>query len=421
MKNPWLKSLSAALALAACFTTTVARAQGSLTPPAGPPAPTMKSLDQIEPRIDLQHAPASAVNTSDEDFHYVITQPGSYYLTGNIAVTKPSAIRIGAEGVTLDLNGFQISRAVDSGGTGIEILATAHRAAVRNGTIKGFQFGVHCIFFSDYARGCAYRDLAVSDCTEGAIYAGKGAVLESCRVHNNSGLYGIWTSAACTLNNCTAVSNAVTSAIVVNFSSVARGCVANNNMCQYGFTANEGNTLINCVAYDNTGASTPSAGFDLGNGSTVIQCNAYQNRTSLINTSSTGVGYILGAGSTIQECNASRNSGDGIRIGTGSVARNNVCDSNGNDGVGAGIHAITTGTQIEGNLVSLNDRGIEVTGTGNTIFKNRAHANGINYVIAADNVFGAIVDRTAPASAAVSGNTAASSAGTTDPWANFAH
>jgi hypothetical protein len=36
-------------------------------------------------------------------------------------------------------------------------------------------------------------------------------------------------------------------------------------------------------------------------------------------------------------------------------------------------------------------------------------------------VFGAIVDRTVPTSAAVSGNSAASSIATADPWANFSY
>jgi hypothetical protein len=62
-----------------------AEAQGSLTPPAGPPAPTMKSLDQIEPRCDLQNAPASVVTTTDPNHHFIMTQPGSYCLTASIA------------------------------------------------------------------------------------------------------------------------------------------------------------------------------------------------------------------------------------------------------------------------------------------------------------------------------------------------
>src|SRR4051794_17530032 len=84
--------------------------QGSLTP-SGAPAPTFKTLQQLEPRIDLQNAPTSAVDSSKPNYHFIINQPGSYYLSANILVTKTNGIQINAEGVTLDLNGFQISQA----------------------------------------------------------------------------------------------------------------------------------------------------------------------------------------------------------------------------------------------------------------------------------------------------------------------
>src|SRR2546423_776646 len=88
------------------FSTMSIFAQGSLTPP-GAPAPTMKALDEIEPRINLQASPAPAsVDTTNANYHFIINQPGSYYLSANLGVTKLNGIKINSQGVTLDLNGF---------------------------------------------------------------------------------------------------------------------------------------------------------------------------------------------------------------------------------------------------------------------------------------------------------------------------
>ena len=150
--------------------------------------------------------------------------------------------------------------------------------------------------------------------------------------------------------------------------------------------------------------------------------SAYANYSSNGNLSArTGMGFDVGPGSTIQGCTASNNRGNGIRLIGFSLARANSCAFNGSSGDGAGIHAISSSNRIEGNSVLNNDRGIDVDGAGNVIVMNSAKQNATNYDIAANNVFGEIVDRTGPGSATVTGNSAPSSMETTDPWANIAY
>ncbi len=115
MKNPALL----ALALASFTLPPTLLAQGSLTPP-GAPAPTMKALDQVEPRtiVNDTNTPGNASNV------FRITAPGSYYLTGNVTgVSGKSAIEIASSHVTLGnrIDGNTLSR----NAIGVEVVAGA--------------------------------------------------------------------------------------------------------------------------------------------------------------------------------------------------------------------------------------------------------------------------------------------------------
>ena len=90
----------------------------------------------------------------------------------------------------------------------------------------------------------------------------------------------------------------------------------------------------------------------------------------------------------------------------------NVSQGNGLDGDGAGIHIQLLGgghALIADNNVTDNDRGIDVASIGNLIIQNSASGNGTNYVIAASNTVGQIIDHSAEGGVVSDPN----------PWANF--
>jgi len=100
--------------------------QGNLTPP-GPPAPSMKSLDQIESRTPLAGPAPITISTS-----------GSYYLAQNISAVGQNAIIIAASDVTLDLNGFSLIGDNTAGKNGISVQGSIVDLLIRNGSITSF-------------------------------------------------------------------------------------------------------------------------------------------------------------------------------------------------------------------------------------------------------------------------------------------
>jgi parallel beta-helix repeat protein len=354
----------------------------------------MKTLEQVEPRIDLFNAPASAgVATGDADFHFIITQPGSYYLSRNLSVTKPSGISVVTAGATLDLNGFQISRGSGTGGDGILVRVTAHRTTIKNGNVAGFANGINAleeVVNSSFqtARSGIVSQVSVSGCSANGFNTGAGWQLEGCTAYANSAV-GIRAGGTSSISRCVATDNGST-----------------------GIFASVGSSLV-----DSTAASNGGSGFSSFTGTIISRCSARGNGSD---------GFHLVDGSNIVDSTAIGNTGNGISVSgvVGGLVRGNLVTRNGrSQGTeAAGIRVFNSDNRIEGNNCAQNGRGIHVTGTGNLILKNSASGNALNnYQIAADNRYGVIINLTAGGTAAANGDEAAGTlTTTTNPWANFA-
>ncbi|MCH8527034.1 MAG: right-handed parallel beta-helix repeat-containing protein [Kiritimatiellae bacterium] len=133
----------------------------------------MKTLDQVEPRIPVESVP------------FTITEPGSYFLTGNLELASGArAITIASDNVTLDLMGFTISGGASQGIGMNPPGGTRYRnIVVRNGTIDGFTNGLRL----DHSLHGHYEDLTVrnSSSTGVLITNSTGNVLRRCIIVEN--------------------------------------------------------------------------------------------------------------------------------------------------------------------------------------------------------------------------------------------
>jgi hypothetical protein len=168
----------------------IAFAQGSLTPP-GAPAPTMKTLAQIEARTPISSVP------------FTINQSGSYYLTNNVSVSSGDAITIAVSHVTLDLNGFTVGSTQPTASTACGILLGSGLRNIRiaNGFIEsgvtnngayvysGSGFGYGICYSGTGPKNVLVSGIGVSGCLNHGIYIGGGAslVVESCVVQTVGG------------------------------------------------------------------------------------------------------------------------------------------------------------------------------------------------------------------------------------------
>lgn len=418
---------------------------GPITPPPGPVASTHKTLSEVEPRIAI-----NATNTpGDSDSLYRITQPGSYYLTGNVTgVVGKHGIEINASGVALDLNGFDVIGVASMGTfSGVTSdLGSVNTVEVRNGSVRNWgDRGVD--LSAGLSRGISVTNVRASGNASTGIAVGESSIVSACTSSNNGGT-GIFASTGSVISGCTATAN--TFGISGSTGCKITSCNAFENTGT-GIYGSAGSSIINCVSHSNDGigievgfgvtiadcsaAYNGSHGFEASNASTITDCTAIASGgsgfflySSIVIRGCAAVDNTLNgidsqSSCVIENCLAAGNTLDGIECSAYSVVRNNHCRSNGSGAeIGNGIHATSNDARIEGNYCSANDVGIDVDGSENVIVRNTCGNNTVqNFNFVANNIYGTIIDRTAPATAAVAGNAAAGTMGTTDANANHAN
>lgn len=366
---------------------------GPLTPPTGPVTSTMKTMTEVEPRIAI-----NATNTpGDATSLFKITQPGSYYLTGNVTgVAAKSGIVISAANVTLDLNGFTVA-GIPGSLTGISTNSPAF--TLKNGTVTGW--GGAGVSVGSNAR--------VSDITTrvngsvGLSVVGVGAVVESCIAASN-GDDGIRVGDNGIIRN--SVANLNTSVgIRVGSSSRVESSVATANG-GVGISLNNNGVAVGCTADDNV-----LSGFTASDQSSIHDCSASGNGVD---------GIEVSFGVHVARCTLYVNANNGISCGAACRIEDNNCRLNGTGApIGAGIlaQANSNRTIVKNNTVFNSDFGIKVEGANNLILGNSVGVNTTNFEIVAGNRVGIILS--VPTSGAISGNTGGTAITNTD--ANYVY
>jgi hypothetical protein len=291
--------------------------------PSNPPGSTMKPLSQVQPRTPVQNLAGDAEAT------YVISQPGSYYLTANIVGEEnKDGISVEANNVAIDLNGFSMIGVTNSG-NGIVFDPDKIGGRVINGMIC--DWGQNGINAETLTSGFFDR-LACENNGSRGITLGNDSMALNCLVRGNNS-FGIEAS-----DNC-----------------MIRECVARNNHAA-GFKLYSGGQINACIAEGNS-----FEGIYAAYESTVVNCNVSFNRW----------GVVLRKGCLARNNNIVNNSEIGIRCG-GTGGSNRVESNN--------VTSNFTGIEIE------------ASNTNNLIIRNSVRDTATPFNISAGNSFGPIVN-----------------------------
>jgi parallel beta-helix repeat protein len=324
----------------------------------------------------------------------VISQPGNYYLTGNLTMaTAGTGITINASNVTLDLGGFTIDGA-HQGGTGVLIPSqfngfNLHAITVRNGNaINWTQTG----FDLQWVDTLVAENLIASNNNQGIIVS--NGRLADCGAYGNT-TYGVRSQGGATISGCTAKNNQDTGFLLTN-TSILESCTA---------VGNHVGIDVRSSTVDGCNVVGALYGINVG-----YNCNIRNNTVQETDSDGIRVASPSGSGESLITENTVEDAGvnvgaSGIYVQTSNnvISRNHVTFTN-----GPGINVVGSFNTVDENTTLSNDGvGITVAGSKNTVVHNTSLGNvnqsaSTNYSVGVGNNYGGV---TAAASGA-------------NPWSN---
>ena len=307
-------------------------------PPPGPVGDTPGP----EPRIPINDTNTPGVANA----RYFISQPGSYYLEGDIdgAGFGQNAILIDSGDVTIDLMGFAVRDDGLGSMDGICTLGPQDNITILNGTVSGWQS--NGINIADGSDSAVIRNVrAIGNGLTGILADAQDSIIDSCVARTNGGA-GISTASGAVVRACNATDNEA-DGILTGGGAVVSQCTARLNEGS-GIVTSSRSNVSHSASEQNTGA-----GFDVGG--LITACTASNNGTA---------GIAMSFGGAVSNCNVSSNTQCGISVAGGClVLESNVYSTR------VGIRATASRNRIDGNHITQNDTGVELQGTENFLFR----------------------------------------------------
>jgi parallel beta-helix repeat protein len=342
---------------------------GPLDPP-GAPAPTLKTLDQVNPGTPLSEV------AGDADAAHVITAPGRYFLDADIESLGPGMHAIQVEtddAVEIDFNGFAIRGDMTETLEAIDLGSGV--ALVHGGVIENW--GATAITETD--SSLTLRNMTLRGIGGPALMTlNRRTLIEHCLFETNSGPIDLDGGGPTQLG------------------IMIRACVFSGMPRAISAQQADGVQILDCT-FSGIGAASTMTRVVVGADALISRCTFVSGGETAVSATdrlrisdcvmrglggaTATSGIVAAFSASVTGCIVTGYAGAGVVVGDRSIVRDCIISENDGIGIDAGASAIITGNSLE-----LNGGGIDAT-FGSRVVGNTLRANGTSGILVEADTF----------------------------------